>query len=370
MARFLLIDDEPSAESYAAALAVAHNDLIIDTVNARNPREIEHIVENTKPDGLLIDLQLTRSKGNATEHFKMEGTALAQEFRTRSNLLSALAIPMVSLSYTSRREALIGKDTTAKDLFDADLSKRDVSRHASAFANKLVDISAGYRVLSKAAPYSPAHWAKTLGLNADEYENIDARIHRDLSLVSERPLHNISGFFLHVLLPFSGPLIDEATLAVRLGVDRQKSRGDWETLLAKVPAKTRYKGVFSSSYSRWWMTSVNRWWQSLRGGPLPLAMMPAAKRVEFLKQRFKLGNLVAVEGSSKSPGTRFWVVCERTGVPVDPPEGFAIADDEQMRSWHDKRYLSRNAALRYIQDYVFESGEKARLMKFRGPNRS
>ena len=363
--KFLLIDDEPGAESYTAALAAAHNDLAIASVDARDPRQIEEFVVKTKPDGLLIDLQLTKSKGKAAEHFKIEGTALAQEFRTRSNNLSSLSIPMVSLSYSSRRETLVGRDTTASDLFDANLSKKDVRDHAREFAKQLVDLANGYRIIGKKTTFSPQRWAKILGLSAADYKSVDARIHRDLAAISGRPLHNIAGFFLHVLLPFSGPLIDEATLAIRLGVDRQKSGRGWGTLLSKLPSEARYRGVFSDSFSRWWMSPVDRWWQSARGAPALLAMLPAIERVEFLKKRFKQLNLTAVEQSVQSPDARFWVICERTGIPVDPPDGYAIADDEQMRTWHDKRYLSRKAALRYIQSYVFEPGEKGRLAKIR-----
>lgn len=362
--KFLLIDDEPSAESYTARLADAHDDLVINPVEERDPRDIESLVEKEKADGLLIDLQLTRSMGKAKERFKVEGTSLAQEFRTKSNSVSALSIPMVSLSQAGRREALVGKDTTASDLFDAELSKSDISGHASEIAKLLIDLAKGYRKLGGLIPFGSGPWAKALTLSNADYEGIDARVQRDLEAISERPIHNIAGFFLHVLLPFSGPLIDEAMLAVRIGVDPEKSGRDWQALLSEIPAKARYKGVFSDVHSLWWMTFVNKWWLSKKDVPGPLAMLPAKERVEFLKKRFELRNLTAVEAPTGSPGARFWTVCVRTGLPVDPPEGYAIADDEQMRSWHDKRYLCRKAALRYIQDYVFEPGEKERLAKF------
>ena len=54
---------------------------------------------------------------------------------------------MASLSYASRREAIIGHDTTASDLFDSDLSKSDVSTHATEIAAELVDLAEGYKKL-------------------------------------------------------------------------------------------------------------------------------------------------------------------------------------------------------------------------------
>lgn len=362
--KFLLIDDEPSAESYAAAIAAGHPSLSIEPIEVRDPKEIVSHIEHVGPDGLLIDLELTRSRGRAREHFKIQGTALTQEFRTRSNRLSALVIPMVSLSYTSRRAVIVGQDTTASDLFDAELSKSDVSGHAIEIAERLVDLAKGYRTLKGLRPQDSDGYASALGLAADDYDRIDARVNRDLSTLSNRPLHNFSRFLLQTLLPFSGPLINTEMLAIRLGVDAQKSGDAWSVLLSKLPKKVQYKGVFSKSQPLWWITLIDNWWHSSKDTPGSLPMLSTHERVEFLKKRFALQGLKAIESSTKSPGTRFWTVCERTGLPVDPPEGYAIVDDDRMRSWHDKRYLCRNAALRYVQESNFEPGEKDRLKKF------
>lgn len=361
--KYLLVDDEPSAASYAATLAAAHKDLEIDLNSESDPDRIESLIKRKKPNGLIIDLELTKSKGNTAEHFKIGGTALTQEFRTRSKNTPVLEIPMVNLSYASRRIAIIGEDTTSTDLFDANLSKKEVKDDSTQYAKLLVDLAKGYGSLRKLVPFTQERWPKVLGLSALDYDRVDNRVQLELTVMSGRPVHNVAGFFLHSFLPFSGPLIEESTLAVRLGIDRERSRNAWHKLLSKLPNKARYKGVFSSSHSRWWMMHIDDWWQSLKGGPAPLTMLPVLERISILRKQFQLRNLVAIEGSKKSTGTRYWATCERTGEPIDPSEGYAIIDDERMHPWHDKRYLSRQAAMTYIQFYKFETGEKARLKK-------
>ena len=359
-----MIDDEPSAESYAAALAAAHPRLEIEPLQLRDPNEIVSYIERVRPDGLLIDLVLSRSKGKAEEHFKIEGTAITQEFRTRSNKLLALTIPMASLSYKSRRETIVGQDKTSSDLFDVELSKSDISNYAKEIAVGLVDLASGYKMLSGLRTLNSDKFAIALGLVVSDYDLLDFRVDRDLRALSERPVHNIAHFILHSLLPFSGPLIDTEVLAIRLGVDTSGSGKNWDVLQKKFPKKARYSGVFAKSHDRWWMTFIGDWWSSLKDAPGSLPILTAQERVDFLKFHFKLRGLKAIENSTKSPGYRFWTVCERTGLPVDPQEGYAIIDDDQMRSWHDKRFLSRSAALRYVQDTIFESGEVERLEKF------
>lgn len=364
--KYLLIDDEPSAESYGVTLERADRFLKVDLVEEREPRAIERLIRKTKPNGLLLDLQLTKSRGKSEKFFQLDGPGLAQEFRTRSNAERSLKIPIVSLSFDERRDALIGEDSTSKDLFDDDISKKEVSENAKLFAKRLIDLSNGYEELRKSWRYAPSGntLAKILGINEQDLERVDGRLLRDLEALARRPIHNVAGFFLHGFLQFSGPLISEQTLAVRLGVDPAKRGKAWETLKAKLPKKTRYAGIFSTTHERWWMWQIMDWWQALDGAPGSLSMITAGDRVSYLKRKFKIDRLPTIEETTQSPGSRFWHVCVKSGLPVDPPEGYIIADHERMQPWHDKRYLCRNAALRSVRDFVFEPGEKERLKIF------
>lgn len=364
--KYLLIDDQPSAEAYGVTLERAARGLKVDVIEEREPRAIVNLIGKTQPNGLLLDLELTKYKGKSEQFFPLDGPGLAQEFRTKSNAESSLLIPIVSLSFDQRRDALIGDDSTPNDLFDDNISKGDVSEGAKQFADRLIDLSAGYQELRKSWRYAPSGntLAKFLGIAAQDLERIDGRLRRDLETLARRPIHNVAGFFLRQLLQFSGPLIDEPTLAVRLGVDRAKSKKAWEDLRAKFPKGTRYEGIFSSTHERWWMWQIIDWWQSLDGTPGALTMINAGDRVSYLKKRFKIDGLPSIAGTTQSPGSRFWHVCVKSGLPVDPPEGYIISDHERMRPWHDKRFLCRNAALRSVQDFVFEPGEKERLKAF------
>lgn len=364
--KYLLIDDELSAESYGATLERAGRGLQVKLIKERQPQEIAKLIRRSKPDGLLLDLQLTRYKGESNQFFPMEGPGLAQEFRTKSNSESSLRIPIVSLSWDQRRYELIGKDLTPDDLFDGNISKKRVNEDAVFLANRLIDLAAGYRELRQSwrPGASSGTFAKLLGIGAQDIERLDGRLVRDLELVARRPIHNVAGFFLHSLLRFAGPLIDEATLAVHLGVDPARRGKPWDAVKAKLPKKSRYGGVFSNTHERWWTRQIIQWWQELDGVPGSLSMLPAKERVSFLKEKFKINRIPEIKGTTQSPGTRFWHVCVESNLPVDPPEGYVVADSDWMRPWHDKRYLCRNAALRYAQAYVFEPGEKERLKKF------
>ncbi len=368
--KYLLIDDEPAAESFAAKLEGAAPGLKVVLVDERQPSEIQQWIRKNKPNGLLLDLQLTKSKGSTGDFFPTDGPGLAQQFRSKSNVESSLRIPIVSLSFGKRRAVLIGDDSTSSDLFDDEILKSDIYEHAEYFARRLINLSDGYQELRKSWRYAPSGktLAKVLGIGAKDLERIDGRLLRYLEALAPRPIHNVAGFFLRRLLRFSGPLIDESTLATRLGVDRSKTLKPWDTLKARLPKKTRYAGIFSNTHERWWMWQIMDWWQALDGTPGPLSMITAGDRVSYLKTKLKINRLPAIKGTTQSPGSRFWHVCVKTSLPVDPPEGYIITDDERMRTWHDKRYLCRNAALRYVQDFAFEPGEKERLKAFEKRN--
>lgn len=364
--KYLLIDDEPAAESFAAKLEGAAPGLKVILVDERQPGAIEQWIRKNKPNGLLLDLQLTKSKGRSDQFFPTDGPSLAQQFRTKSNVESSLRIPIVSLSFGKRRAKLIGGDTTSSDLFDNEILKGDINKYAKDFSRRLIDLSDGYQELRKSWRYAPSRktLAKLLGVDVPDLERLDGRLLGDLEALSKRPIHNIAGFFLLRLLEFSGPLINEKTLAVRLGIDYRKSKKIWKTIKTKLPKKSRYSGIFSDTYERWWMWQIMNWWQALDDAPGSLVMISAAERVSYLKSKFKVSRLSEIVRSTESPGFRFWHVCVKSGLPVDPAEGYIIADDGRMRPWHDKRYLCRNAALRSAQDFVFEPGEKERLKDF------
>ena len=369
--RYLLIDDEPSAEAYGVALQKSVPGLEIDVVGERKPHDIEKRILESKADGLLLDLQLTRYKGDADEWFLIEGPGLAQEIRTKSHSEPKLSIPIVGFSFDQRRETLIGNDSTPLDLFDDFISKGAVQANAALFAQRLRSLALGYENLRKVwkGKISKKTVADILGITMLGLELHSSGFHQDFMRFEKRPIHNVAALILHNLIPFVGSLIDEATLAVRLGIDREKSGKDWTALIAKLPKELKYEGIFSDIHKRWWMWQVIEWWRSLCESYGSPAMISSEERTEILKEALKLKNLTAIQSTTKSPGSRFWHVCVKTGVPVDPAEGYALADQESMRPWHDKRYLSRNAALRYASQFQFEPGEIERLKIF-GKTRS
>ena len=358
---YILIDDETSARSFVAPINASTDELDIQQLHLREADEIIDAISTRKPDGLLIDLELTRSIGKAASLFKFEGTTLAQELRTKSNINPALSIPMVSFSYKTRRNLLIGPDTTAVDLFDWQLAKTEASKQASRTAIVLVDLSLGYKTIYPLVDLAVQHRQNLLGLSRENHEHLDPRIDAEIAALVGRSVHDIARFFLHTLLPFSGPLISEELLATRLGIDREASGAAWRRLLQVLPREVQYHGVFSNVYARWWMFLLEEWWNSSMNMGVSMKMLDATERVEILRRRLQLDALCSIVKPRHGRPSRYWAVCARSGAPVDPSGGYAILDHQRMKAWHDQRYVSRSAALRNIHKLHFLPGEKDRL---------
>ena len=79
---------------------------------------------------------------------------------------------------------------------------------------------------------------------------INDRVINIFSNQKKTPIFQYSRFIINELLQKSGPLIDDKILAARLGVDINSSK-DWNNLLKKLN-NTKYSGVYSDVWKRWW----------------------------------------------------------------------------------------------------------------------
>ena len=143
-----------------------------------------------------------------------------------------------------------------------------------------------------------------------------------------------------------GPLIDENYLSARLGIDR-KASADWDALKYELLKETRYRGVFSDAFDRWWMYKINDWWQKIEKENT-LASLDARERIEILKERLGLQRLTVAETIIKSSSYRYWTVCQGFERPLDPREGLRI-DEKDPLPWQETRYISIEAALERVK---------------------
>ncbi|WP_298938919.1 hypothetical protein [uncultured Dysgonomonas sp.] len=155
-------------------------------------------------------------------------------------------------------------------------------------------------------------------------------------LPEAKTVHSIAAFLLKQLVIKPGLLIDEDILAIRLGVDAQKS--DWEALKATFDS-FRYKGVFSDGWSRWWIGDIMKWWRQISEGG-SLRNSKAEDKVKLLQQVTKITNITPIAIPDHHSQSSFWYKCNITKTPLNSDDGILIKGQDKNFDWQDKEYIS------------------------------
>jgi hypothetical protein len=302
-------------------------------------------------DGVILDLRLDQFvnwEDPEGERADYRATTLAQEIRTRATEGNFKECPLVLWSTDSRLEASFNRDDTGHDLFDLKCVKDEIlnEEKAKKIALRLVSLVAGYKQIAKIKAEhrrSKDQLYRFLGFK-NEMGFLDPRIAASFAIrQGPVPVHEYARFVIYELLEPAGPLIDERTLAARLGVDSDSSP-DFQGLKDTHFKQAKYKGPFRSGWPRWWTYLVEERWLKLKGNPGPLRSMPASQRVEFLRKALGLKKLVVAKAIKEGYSERFWTVCRATALPLDPRDGL-IVQTRDSRVWQDKPYVSMKAAL-------------------------
>lgn len=374
MKTYLMLDDdagsEAPAEPYAEALEASANGGL--TIEVRRPERMAQtiaMISELAPDGLLLDVALTNALDTEGQPVGFDGIALAQQIRTLQTRArvgtGSGGLPEFPVVRYSKRDIVreyVNKDSTSDDLFDEFVDKSSINEPhmASAAASIVVALATDYPAVSAfadRAPDDPA-LAALLGCEPDFLARLDPRTLLGLRRPGA-PAHILARFIVIKLFGRPGPLVNEALLAVRLGVDPARSE-DWPAVLEGLSA-SQYRGVFSCGYTRWWMPAALDWWQREIDQDKSPARLAAADRVALLSARTGLIRLAAIEASTDSPGSRWWHRCARSEVAVDPAEGFPLLPVYGMETWHDTEYLCREKALRDPRNARLAASERARI---------
>jgi hypothetical protein len=303
-----------------------------------------------KFDGVILDLRLDQFvnwEDPEGERADYRATTLAQEVRTRATEGKFKDCPLVLWSTDSRLKASYNRDGTGHDLFDLKCVKDEIlnEEHAKRIALRLVSLVSGYKQIAKIKGDRTGknQLFRFLGFK-NEIGFLDPRIAASFATrEGPVPVHEYARFLIYDLLEPAGPLIDERTLAARLGVDPNSSP-DFKVLKDTHFKQARYKGPFSSGWPRWWAHLVEDRWLKLKGNTAALRPMPASQRVAILQKALGLKNLVVAQAATKGYSERFWTVCKATRLPLDPRDGL-IVQARNFKVWHDKAYVSLKAAL-------------------------
>lgn len=301
--------------------------------------DLNEVLPKTKErDAIIIDYRLTNGEKNAP----YDAPTIAQSIRSiHSNDL--LDIPIVLMSNENAITDYYN-NFTSQDLFDFSISKAEFNQNSASFHDKLHSFIEAYKVIKD----SKFNLNKILGLGEDENKLIHSKIFINLEDCKNAFAYS---FLIHnEIINATGPLIDENILSARLGVSKESE--EWRKILIELE-KTKYNGIFSEFYNRWWMEKVNIWWKEITKLDSTLRKWNAEERVNLIKKSLKLNNLKPIEKTKLSISSNFWTVCQYSKDAIDPFDGIELVKKNYLQ-WQEKNYLSIDSAISQIEKFKSE----------------
>ena len=336
MINYLYIDDDAVQKSKDKVSGFVTPELEINATQHQGDWEsqLEYIRASIMNiDGLLLDLGLNDLPNEQQKRANFRGTALAQEIRTRQKEGLLKNIPIILFSAHDKLESLL--ESTGSDLFDMCIDKETVNPDVfDDYSRQFIALANGYvSVESKDIK-------NILGNYPDD---IDTRFFSQLESLANHPPHVTVGFILNELIKSEGILIDESTLAARLGIDISKST-EWDIVKSKLTT-CLYTGILCEGWPRWWMSKVKTWWNE-HISEEPLRTIGAHQRVALLKEKLGIENLVAATRIDKAQSEDFWTICQGHKRPLDTIDGLIIIGQDNLYPWQEPKYVSIDAALK------------------------
>lgn len=358
MSTYLYLDDEPKStvNAYVRAVQEKIKELVITHVHPKpydvQIKELASACNSGSLDGLILDLRLDQFYQDADpekDKADYRAATLAQEIRTRATEGTIRAFPIVLWSTEPKLRKSYDVDDTSHDLFDLKAVKADIEEPGQAWriGKQLLALVTGYERIVKLRQSPSKLPFNYLGFN-QEPAFLDSRVYANLMGSPEPlPAHEYARFIIRELLENAGPLVNEWTLAARLGIDlgenQEKSPG-FLAVVEKLFPNATYTGPFGEGWPNWWFALVEEAWRLLPNCPGALRSTPAQTRVEFLKKTTGIDDIVAAIPTMPNERATFWAVCHATLKPLDPRDGYLI-DKQPKYQWQDREYVSFSAIL-------------------------
>lgn len=301
-------------------------------------------------NALLLDLQLDgpqeevviNEKGDKFQA-RYQAPPLAQMIRTLASELAIPDMPIILCSTETKIKASFNRDFTSHDLFDWTFLKDDIDKST---INKIVSLIEGYQILS--------HNKKEFSVSLKrDYIELDQRILSRFVIEENPPIHEIARVIFRDIVQPTGLLVNEFTLAARLGIDIDSSK-NWKDLLDFF-SKAKYNGVFHESWNRWWNDKIIDIFEDITNENL--ASLDATSRVSLLIEKTGLKELVEAKPIELFESNNYWNICEVTNKPLDPFEGFKISGKEEPKPWQDYSYVSLYAIVA-LPELIIKKGIK------------
>lgn len=331
-------DDNEGAHSFIRGFS--QNGLVVEQIKEETFDAYINAIKNKQDiDGFIVDHKLDIIPQNG-ESLPFRGTSLAQELRnrqlSRDGTYKIPDYPIVLLSATENIKNSL--DYTGKDLFDLIISKDNLGmREYPLSISQMKSVSNAYKEILKSKDIRE--------LLKVETEKIDFRFVNDLTrYLNEKPVHETSAFLLHHFIYSQGILVDELTLAARLGIKSIESE-DWERLLESLK-DCKYKGIYADAWPRWWMFKICEWWNNISSQLL--RSLSASERVQIIKNKLGLDKLQIATKEPLADSDYFWTICKGSNQPIDEIDGLVIAGQSNLYPWEESSFVSINTALNKI----------------------
>jgi hypothetical protein len=347
------LDDEKDDLTQPIKKKLESNDIL--EVNLEKPnnfeKELDRLIEELKEcKALILDLQLNGPQEGTSdekgEKFKVRYQAppLAQMIRTLASEGTIPDLPIILCSTEDKIKDSFSRDFTSHDLFDWTFLKDDINDET---VNKIVSLINGYQILNK----NRKNFSSSL---ERDYDELDERILSRFVIEDNPPIHEIARVIFKDIVQPTGVLINELTLAARLGIDVVESKS-WKDLINKYFISAKYVGVFNESWNRYWSDKVIDVFEEITTENL--ASLNATSRVSLLIKHTEFKELIAAKPIELCESENYWNICEITNKPLDPFEGFKISGKEEPKPWQDYSYVSLFAIVTE-PDLISKSGIK------------
>ena len=353
MIKYLYIDDESdSANSYKSEVERGSEGLlnIVYSTPKTFDNQINALMNDFEQyDGLILDWCLD-SVPQEDGRISFRAGALAQEIRTRGSERTEKhreglkELPIVLWSTRGKLDRSFYGDNTSNDLFDYVHDKETdlASDTARRVPTELIALADGYKTITSLLT-EPFY--KLLGLASDKIDFLDPRFLEYFDPEEPCSVHDVARFILKQAVLTPGVLINDRLLAVRLGIDIDRSP-DWMTLLGRLPEHCKYRGPFNQAWPRWWTSLIqDEWWFGISKGQTPsLGSLTAEQRVERLRERLGLDDLFPAEPIANGYSPKFQTISVISGKPLDPRDGVLLGGKQPL-PWQEASYISRDEAL-------------------------
>lgn len=344
MIKYLYIDDRKNGKQAIQNFPIKDK-LNIDVVVPTE--KISGILELLKNyDGLIVDQQLDEDPIINDIRCDYMGSSLAVQIRAKENeaFIKGKDISIPIILYSANENAPKTLNGLGAEIFDFMIFKsegdyQEFKNKLPIYQTQMVSLVHGYNQLKDFISIDNS-------LNIKKIDIIDSRFLSELKRREGFTAHSKASFILNELIIKQGILIDEDTLAVRLGIDKSKSAGWTKVLELLHEFDADYRGVFYDGWPRWWMPMVEEWWYGMINNDTYIRFYDAEQRVKLISEKLEGVELVPAKAKSKySIHNEYWTVCDFSKEPLDIEDGLLLPGQDDLYPWQDAKYVSIQSAL-------------------------